>query len=243
MVRSKGPNILFLMETKLLVNEMIPIRDELGYRSMLAVPSVRRSGGLALLWKDDVTINTQTYYLNHIDAKIMVSPQVEGHLTGVYGHLKDQRNKETWALLWHLHSRASMPWVCIGDFNEILSSDEKSGGVPKPLGPMQDIWSTLLHCDLVDLGYQGYKYTWRNGRRVSMFVEERLDRACANSKWRDMFPTTKVRHLMASYSDHDPILLEIVFTQSRHRRRRIQWFEEKWVSHGECEDQIRRLWT
>ena len=44
-VRSKGPNILFLMETKLLVNEMISIRDELGYHSMLAVPSVRRSGG------------------------------------------------------------------------------------------------------------------------------------------------------------------------------------------------------
>ena len=65
---------MFLMETNLLVNEMIPIKDELGYRSMLAVPSVRRSGGLALLWKDDVTINTQTYYLNHIDAKIMVSP-------------------------------------------------------------------------------------------------------------------------------------------------------------------------
>ena len=95
-VRSKGPNILFLMETKLSVNDMILIRDELGYRSMLAVPSVRRSGGLALLWKDDVTVNAQTYSLNHIDAKIMVSPQVEGHLTGVYGHLKDQRNKETW---------------------------------------------------------------------------------------------------------------------------------------------------
>ena len=53
-----------------------------------------------------------------------------------------------------------MPWVCIGDFNEILSSDEKSGGVPKPLGPMQEFQNTLLHCDLDDLGYHGYRYTW-----------------------------------------------------------------------------------
>ena len=98
-------------------------------------------------------VDTQTYSLNHIDAKILVSPQVEWCLTGVYGHPEEQRKKETWALLRHLHSRASMPWICIGDFNEILSSDEKSGGVPKPLGPTQDIWSTLLHCDLVDLGY------------------------------------------------------------------------------------------
>ena len=58
LVRSKGPNVLFLMETKLSVTEMIPIRDELGYRSMLAVPSLRRSGGLALLWKDDIMVDT-----------------------------------------------------------------------------------------------------------------------------------------------------------------------------------------
>ena len=56
LVSSKRPTILFLMETKLLVDEMIQIRDELGYQSMLAVPSVRQSGGLALLWKDGVTV-------------------------------------------------------------------------------------------------------------------------------------------------------------------------------------------
>ena len=68
----------------------------------------------------------------------MTSLQVEWRLTGVYGHPQDQRKKETWALLRHLHSKASMLWVCIGDFNEILSSKEKGVGLPKPLGPMQD---------------------------------------------------------------------------------------------------------
>ena len=83
-------------------------------------------------------------------------------------------------------------------------------GVPKPLGPMQDFRSTLLHYDLADLGYQGYKYTWRNSRPENAFVEKGLDRAYANLKWREMFLAAKVRHLTASYSDHDPILLETV---------------------------------
>ena len=122
------------METKLSVNEMIPIRDELGHHSMLEVPSVGRSEGLALLWKDDITINTQTYSLNHIDVKIMTPLQVEWRLNGVYGHPGDQRKKETWALLQHFHSRASMSWVCIGNFNEILTFYEKSGGVPMKHG-------------------------------------------------------------------------------------------------------------
>ena len=58
-----------------------------------------------------------------------------------------------------------------------------------------------------------------------------------------MFSVAKVRHLTAPYFDHDPILLETVIAQSRHQRRRIQRFEEKWVAHVECEDQIRRSWT
>ena len=131
LVRSKGPIVLFLMETKLSVQEMIPIRDKLGYCSMLSVPSMRRSRGLALLWKDEVTVATQTCSLNHIDVKSTCSLQVEWRLIGVYGHPKEQRKKEIWALLRHLHSRASMPWVCFGNFNELLASDEKSGGVSK----------------------------------------------------------------------------------------------------------------
>ena len=43
----------------------------------------------------------------------------------MYGHLEQELKMETWRLMRHLHARASLPWVCLGDFNEILSSDEK----------------------------------------------------------------------------------------------------------------------
>ena len=38
---------------------------------------------------------------------------------------------------------------------------------------------TLLQCGLVDLGFRGYRFTWRNGRYGAAFVEERLDRFVA----------------------------------------------------------------
>lgn len=34
----------------------------------------------------------------------------------------------------------------------------------------------LQDCNLVDLGYKGYPFTWGNGKFGSDFVEERLDR-------------------------------------------------------------------
>ena len=142
----------------------------------------------------------------------------------MYGHLEERLKSKTWRLLRHLRARASLPWVCLGDFNEILCSEERNGRngrIPKLLQPIQDFQSILLHCGLVDLGFQGYRYTWRNGRRGDAFVVQQLNRACALEEWRKLYPQTKVFHTSATYSDHDPILLNTkpIFTRHRHRKK------------------------
>lgn len=75
LVRSKGPTVLFLMETKLSIQELDPIKTEIGFNSTLAVPSIRRSGGITLLWKDSVMVDPQTFSLNDIDVYIFVPMQ------------------------------------------------------------------------------------------------------------------------------------------------------------------------
>ena len=80
-----------------------------------------------------------------------------------------------------------MPWVCIGDYNELLSSDEKQGWIEKAFFPMLAFRNALAHCELADLGFQGGKFTWNNSRPGMDFVQERIDRACANQAWRDLF--------------------------------------------------------
>ncbi|XP_023875930.1 uncharacterized protein LOC111988373 [Quercus suber] len=109
---------------------------------------------------------------------------------------------------------------------------------------MQEFQTTLLHCGLADLGFQGYRYTWRNGRHRDDFVEQRLDRFCASEEWRELYPQAKVLHTLATYSDHDPILLTTEpHGLHHHRRTKIQRFEEKWVAHPECEVRIRTSWA
>ena len=49
LMQVKAPKILFLMETKQSLEEMKRIQDDLPYRCMFMVPSIRRSGSLALL--------------------------------------------------------------------------------------------------------------------------------------------------------------------------------------------------
>lgn len=43
--------------------------------------------------------------------------------------------------------------------------------------------SSLVDCNLVDMGYVGSKFTW-----FSRFTKERLDHACSTPSWSSMYP-------------------------------------------------------
>ena len=74
-------------------------------------------------------------------------------------------------------------------------------------------------------------------------MEQRLDRAWASEECRELYPQTKVIHAIATYLDHDPILLNTEPIQVHHRRKRkMHRFKEKWAAHPECEDRIWSSW-
>ena len=143
------------METKQIVDEMRRIQADLHYRSMLVVLCILRAGGLAMLWKEEVSLGIQTYSSNHIDAHIMTDPNSPWRLTGFYGRPGELRKHESWTYLRHLHSRDSLPWVCIGDYNEILKSEKKQGHLSRSIRLMEDFRTVLLHYGLIDIGFQG----------------------------------------------------------------------------------------
>ena len=205
LVEEKAPKVLFLMETKQTVDEMRRFQNDLHFDSMLAVSCLGRRGGLAMLWKAEVDLHIQTYTQNHIDALILNNATSPWRITGFYGKLEEHLRHESWNLLKHLSTRSSSPWVCIGDYNEILSSEEKEGRLPRSEHLMQNFRSTLLHCGLIDMGFTGNMFTWENGREGEAFVN-------------------------SSYSDHVPILLNTQVERHTRRNRKIpKRFEEKWV--------------
>ena len=104
LVRKKAPTILFLIETKLTDREIEPIQRDLGFYGMLAMSCNGRRGGLALLWRADVNVDTKTYSPNHIDVSIHTQTSPIWRLTGLYGHPKEELKPETWRLLRHLHA-------------------------------------------------------------------------------------------------------------------------------------------
>ncbi|KAL0434672.1 UNVERIFIED_CONTAM: hypothetical protein Sradi_0175100 [Sesamum radiatum] len=118
-------SIIFLSETKYSSRVFQFLKNKLDIFGV-DVPSVGRSGGLMLLWRKDLTVQLKSYSANHIDADIYLGQGVDRwRLTGYYGEPYANRRKESWNKLIRLSRDSTTPWICLGDYNEILSHQEK----------------------------------------------------------------------------------------------------------------------
>ena len=70
MVRKFNPLVLFLIETKKKSTEMEWLRARWHFDNCLAVDSVGRGGGLALLWMNEVRLEVKSFSVQHIDANV-----------------------------------------------------------------------------------------------------------------------------------------------------------------------------
>jgi hypothetical protein len=133
------------------------------------------------------------------------------------------------------------PWLCIGDFNMILSQSDKQGGLPYASSSSNAFHGWLDSCGMIDLGFSGNPYTWSNKRQGHHLIKERLDRGIANSLWVHLFPHYSVQHLPASSSDHNPIILNTVPTDLTLPRPFR--FEEFWTYDPFCGSTISSAWS
>ena len=125
LVSKKDPKMVFLMETKVDMDVIEKISRKMQYKNYFVVPRHNRGGGLALLWKEDFAMKVLTSSDNHIDEVVDQGMDDTWRFTGFYGEPETASREHSWNLLRDLSHRHSLPWICLGDFNEILRLEEK----------------------------------------------------------------------------------------------------------------------
>lgn len=221
---------------------MEKIKYKLGFSNSLFVPSRGRTGGLALLWSSDTNLEIKSFSNNHIDAVITdLNDSFTWRFMGFYGHPVTHLRGDSWKLLSYLNNQYSLPWFCCGDFNEILSINEKAGGAQRSQHQMEGFRQAMNLCSFWDLGYCGPNFTWCNMQEGENRISLRLDRALATSVWLSHFGETRVHHLVESTSDH--CILTISGSSGQiHRGKRRFHLEALWVKRDDCREIIESAW-
>jgi hypothetical protein len=215
------------------------LRRKLGFDFMCVDESDGRSRGLVLFWKEENKMISEYVSPNFIDVVFETLCGSRWRLTGFYGEPAWEDRHQSWSSLRDLSSRPLLPWLVLGDFNEILFSDEKEGGNPRPARMMQEFRDCLMDCELHDMGYVGDKFTWSRAD-----VKERLDRAVCNAEWRLMFPMAGVTNAQHHRSDHRPVIVNIEFHDENLVRRRSggKKFEARWLAEESVNEIVKTAW-
>ncbi|XP_060195055.1 uncharacterized protein LOC132624268 [Lycium barbarum] len=99
--------------------------------------------------------------------------------------------------------------MCIGgDFNVILHLEEELGGLPHRNSRSLDFAECIDSCGMLDVGFNGSRYTWCNNWRPNKRIWMRLDRVFINDDWATKYANNSVRHLARIGPDHRSLLFK-----------------------------------
>lgn len=241
LVLVKKPKLVFVMETKINGALIDYIRELLGFSFYFAVDSTGLGRGLGLFWHDYCDVQILGSSSNFIDTQISINNLPPMRMTCYYGFPERMNMRKSWDLLRQLHSVSNLPWVILGDFNDILSSREKGEGLQHPNWLLCGFSKAIEDCGLSKVDFNGYGFTWQCRVENLEVLEEKLDRAFASHNWKSYFSETKVENLITSGSDHSPILLHIVKLVYRAIDKRFK-FENSWLKEAGCKDVVHNAW-
>ena len=241
LVRAKDPSIMFLVETWSDEARLKDIKRKLEFDQVFVVPRENRGGGLELFWKNTIDVTMETFSKHHIDSIINKGKDGAWRFTGFYGEPVTHLRHEAWAKLRLLNSRFNLPWLCAGDFNKILRSNEKHGGSMRSQPHMQLFRDVIDECGFIDLGFVGPQFTWCKHYAAGHLVWERLNRGLANYEWFARFSGERVHHLHSDSSDHRPILIIPIGLEVDRKKKNFR-FEEMWLSNKGCSNTVEAVW-
>ena len=237
------PSIMVITETRVGGERAERIIEGLPFDGFITTDTIGYSRGLWILWKKEeaeVLPLASTEQEIHATVKVR-STNLSWLITAIYASPRLAERKILWSNIVKVSQLHNLPWLMVGDFNEVLCGEDKFGGSQINLNRAMDFKACLDTCRFVDLGFAGPKYTWSNKRQITDLILERIDRCFANSLWRILYPEAIVTHLPRTFSDHHPVLIELSRPNPNHLSKPF-WFQTMWITHPNFPRIVREAW-
>lgn len=241
MLSTSRPDILFLMEPRVNSNKGRRILRQFSFSHFIVVEADGFAGGLWCFWKsDELTLEVLNYSDQFINLAVVETNVVKWVLTLVYASPTDEHRHRLWRDLGWLGSVFNMPWCLIGDFNEVLSQEDKKGG--RRFEGNNGLNLVMSQCKLMQLPFSGPRYTWTNGRAGASQILEHIDYTFVNEEWSRKFPQALLTHMTRTSSYHHPLMLQL---KPAHTQKSGNWtfkFQSCWLEHVDFKDFLKNTW-
>ncbi|XP_022873326.1 uncharacterized protein LOC111392262 [Olea europaea var. sylvestris] len=123
----------------------------------------------------------------------------------VYGFHTMVNQRPLWNTIIELNENVSLPWLILGDYNNVLKFDEKCNGADVTPYEIKNLANCCLKVGLTDVRSIGCFYTWTNG-----LVWNKIDRAMVNDFWVQNGAFVEANFLPSGcLSDHSPCIVSI----------------------------------
>ncbi|KAH0657699.1 hypothetical protein KY290_027261 [Solanum tuberosum] len=123
----------------------------------------------------------------------------------------------------------------MGDFNSILTAEDKPIGSQVQSSKTRDFQECINDCNLTELVTVGRKFTWTNGH-----VFSRIDRALVNAEWVLHMPIVQVLVMDPLFSDHSPLSINV--EEHKDAKKRPFKFFNCLALHPEFKNKITASW-
>ncbi|KAL6565242.1 hypothetical protein OROGR_002193 [Orobanche gracilis] len=135
-------------------------------------------------------------------------------ITFIYGLNERDDRRSLWSNLRSIAGMVHEPWLILGDFNNVLNSEDRIGGTPVSESECIEFRDVLNETELQEVRYVGWDFTWRNKQKHRL-IYSKIDRCFGNHLWFDKFGHCMVEILNPGGSDHSPLLLQLGVRSSR----------------------------
>ncbi|GFS32294.1 hypothetical protein Acr_00g0021820 [Actinidia rufa] len=238
-LRKAKPAIIGLIETKLNKQSLDSFaKNKLWNWKMVDNFCHHPNGRILVIWNEELvaldTLETSDQAI-HSQATCK-SSGITFSISFIYAFNSSAGRRSLWENLCRFSSAHHNPWILLGDFNNVLSIEERANGQPVTMSEIREFKDCCYDLGLSDLRSSGALFTWTNNT-----VWCKLDRAMVNNEWTQRGIVAQAHFDMpGKLSDHSPCSVSLMGDNDRGPSP-FKFFNI-WVKHDSFQSLVRSSW-
>ncbi|KAK8996758.1 hypothetical protein V6N11_020257 [Hibiscus sabdariffa] len=201
--------------------------------------TVRALKNAAFKYKVDIIFLSETKQKKRYIEKIRMKMKFDNAFYVEPDGIAEDKRK-FWETLVSFRNDVNAKWCVLGDFNVVVSPEEKYRGNPFDQNSAKWNYEFLDQTYLMEIPSSGGSFTWSNQRCNEESILEKLDRILSSLDWNFLFLKAISIIDVAIASDHSPIIL-LVNGVAKKSEKEFK-FESRWLIEEECSQVVKDEW-